>query len=140
DPAAISAELGLDRLLAINDFAAVSHAVAQLPDEFFIHLCGPDRPLPRDGVISVIGPGTGLGIGQLLRFGDGTYRVIETEGGHADFAPLDEVEDRILAYLRQRHHRVSVERILSGPGLANIAEALGAPIDPSIGTLSEREL
>jgi glucokinase len=76
-------------------------------------------------VISIVGPGTGLGIAQLLRRAGG-YHVVETEGGHFDFAPLDGLEDRILARLRTRYGRVSVERIASGPGLANLYEALAA--------------
>jgi glucokinase len=81
--------------------------------------------LPEEGVISIVGPGTGLGVAQLLRR-EGRYHVIETEGGHVDFAPLDGLEDRILAQLRLRHRRVSVERVASGMGLANLYEALAA--------------
>lgn len=124
-PASIPAGLGAQRYTLVNDFGAVAHAVAQLGDAHFSHLCGPDRPLPREGVISIVGPGTGLGVAQLLRRG-GEYHVIETEGGHVDFAPLDSLEDRILARLRTRHRRVSVERVASGMGLANLYEALAA--------------
>ncbi|HEX8225283.1 MAG TPA: glucokinase [Allosphingosinicella sp.] len=124
-PALIPGKLGAERYTLVNDFGAVAHAVAQLGDEHFSHLCGPDRPLPAEGVISIVGPGTGLGVAQLLRRG-GRYHVIETEGGHIDFAPLDALEDRILAQLRQRHRRVSVERVASGMGLTNLYEALAA--------------
>ncbi|HEX8573258.1 MAG TPA: glucokinase [Allosphingosinicella sp.] len=122
-PASIPAKLGVDRFALVNDFGAVAHSVAQLGDEHFAHLCGPERPLPGEGVISVVGPGTGLGVAQLLRRG-GRYHVIETEGGHIDFAPLDGLEDRILVQLRRRHRRVSVERVASGMGLTNLYEAL----------------
>ncbi|WP_324749487.1 glucokinase [Sphingomonas sp. LY54] len=124
-PESIPQQLGTPRFKLVNDFGAVGHAVAQLDAGHFRHLCGPDRPLPNKGVISIVGPGTGLGVGQLLRR-DGRYDVIETEGGHIDFAPLDPLEDRILAHLRTRYRRVSVERIASGMGLANIYEALAA--------------
>lgn len=116
-------ELGLERILIVNDFGAVAHSVASLGDGSFRHLCGPDGPLPRDGVISVVGPGTGLGVAQLIRRGD-RYEVIETEGGHIDFAPLDPTEDRILGQLRGKFGRVSVERLLAGDGLDNIHWAL----------------
>ncbi len=122
-PASIPATLGAERFILVNDFGAVAHAVAQLDASHFRHLCGEDRPLPEEGVISIVGPGTGLGVAQLLRRG-GHYHVIETEGGHIDFAPLDPLEDRILAELRKRYRRVSVERIAAGPGLLNIYEAL----------------
>jgi glucokinase len=124
-PARISGTLGTERFTLINDFGAVAHAVAQLGEEHFSHLCGPERPLPEEGVISIIGPGTGLGVAQLIR-GAGHYHAVETEGGHVDFAPLDALEDRILAHLRLRHGRVSVERVASGMGLANLYEALAA--------------
>lgn len=124
-PDSIPSRLGAERYTIVNDFGAVAHAVAQLGEEHFSHLCGPDRPLPREGVISIVGPGTGLGVAQLLRRA-GHYHVVETEGGHVDFAPLDSVDDRILARLRLRHGRVSIERVASGTGLANLYAALAS--------------
>jgi glucokinase len=124
-PALIKERLGVDRYVVVNDFGAVAYAVATLPDEHFRHLCGPDRPLPKEGVTSIVGPGTGLGVAALLRKGDG-YEVIETEGGHVDFAPLDLLEDQILGQLRRHFRRVSVERVAAGQGLWNLYEALGA--------------
>jgi glucokinase len=138
-PALIEAKLGASRYALVNDFGAVGHAVAQLDAGQFLHLCGDDRPLPESGVISIIGPGTGLGVAQLVRRGS-TYDVIETEGGHIDFAPLDSLEDQILARLRKRHVRVSVERVISGMGLTNIFEALAAIEDREGGYRDEREL
>jgi len=124
-PALMKERLGVDRYTIVNDFGAVAYAVATLPDEHFRHLCGPDRPLPKEGVTSIVGPGTGLGIAALLRKSD-HYEVIETEGGHVDFAPLDSLEDKILTQLRRHFRRVSVERVASGQGLWNLYEALGA--------------
>ena len=124
-PDEIRSTLGAQRFTIVNDFGAVAHAVARLGEAHFAHLCGPDRPLAGAGVTSIVGPGTGLGIALLVRRGGG-YEVVETEGGHFDFAPLDPVEDRILARLRARFGRVSAERIVSGPGLANLHEALAA--------------
>jgi glucokinase len=117
--------LGIDRLTLINDFGAVGHAVVRVGSNHFRHLCGPDLPLPDEGVISIVGPGSGLGMAQVLRR-DGRDYVMECEGGHIDLAPTDAIEDAILAHLRQRFGRVSVERIVSGPGLANIHEVLAA--------------
>jgi glucokinase len=124
-PAAIREKLGIARFTLVNDFGAVAHAVAQLGEAHFSHLCGPRRSLPEEGMISILGPGTGLGVAQLLRR-RGRDQVVETEGGHIDFAPLDDLEDRILALLRSRFGRVSVERVASGPGLANLYRALAA--------------
>jgi glucokinase len=125
-PALMHEKLGVERFTIVNDFGAVAYAVATLDGSAYTHQCGPDVPLPDDGIITVIGPGTGLGIASLLRRRDGSYEVIETEGGHVDFAPLDSLEDQILTELRRSFRRVSVERLVSGRGLFNIYEALGA--------------
>lgn len=122
-PALIPEKLGVDSHVLVNDFAAVGHAVAQVEAGQLRHICGPDIPLPSNGITSIVGPGTGLGVGQLFRDGD-TYHVVACEGGHVDFAPLDSIEDAVLADLRQRFRRVSVERIVSGPGLSAIHHVL----------------
>jgi glucokinase len=122
-PKLIGEKLGAERYTVVNDFGAVAHAVAALDGSAFTHLCGPDRELPTDGVITILGPGTGLGAAGLLRR-TGCYEVLQTEGGHIDFAPLDALEDRILVELRRSFRRVSVERLVSGRGLVNIYEAL----------------
>jgi glucokinase len=124
-PALIHERLGVDRYTIVNDFGAVGYAVATLGDEHFRHLCGPETALPAEGVISIVGPGTGLGVAALLKRA-GRYEVIETEGGHVDFAPLDSLEDKILTQLRRNFRRVSVERVAAGQGLWNLYEALGA--------------
>ena len=123
-PASLDAMLGIDEHLLVNDFAAVAHSVAQAGPEHFVHLAGPDMPLP-EGIVSVVGPGTGLGVAQLWRDKAG-YRAQPTEGGHIAYAPLDAIDDAILARLRRRHLRVSAERIVAGPGLAEIHAALAA--------------
>lgn len=124
-PALICEKLNVDHYTVVNDFGAVGHAVAQADDEHFLHLCGPDVPLPEAGTISIMGPGTGLGVAHVWRNAGG-YHVQATEGGHVDFAPLDSIEDAILARLRKRHRRVSVERVVAGPGISDIYEALAA--------------
>lgn len=123
DRTELTDRLGLDRCTLVNDFAAIAHAVDAFGAEHFRHLCGPDLPLPRKGIISIVGPGTGLGVAQLLRTGDSSH-VIPTEGGHIGFAPADAFEERLLARLRAQYGRVSAERIVSGPGLADIAARL----------------
>ncbi len=122
-PALIGESLGVRDYKLVNDFEAVGHAVAQAGPEYFEPVCGPDGPLPATGTLTVVGPGTGLGVAHVWR-GDGTYRVQATEGGHLDFAPLDTIEDAILARLRKRYRRVSFERVVSGPGLVDIYETL----------------
>lgn len=125
-PPLVREKLGVERQTVINDFAAVAHASAIVGADQFIHLAGPKHDLPAAGTISVLGPGTGLGVAYFYRSGDGHYRVQATEGGHGDFAPLDTIEDAILTRLRQRHTRVSNERVVSGPAIADIYHSLAA--------------
>jgi glucokinase len=133
-PAALHAELGVDQVTLVNDFGAVGHAVAHLVAAgdyaHFIHLSGPEVPFPAGGTLSVVGPGTGLGVAHVLRGAPGTppgwYNVQATEGGHVDFAPVDSVEDKLLVRLRARHRRVSAERVVSGPAIVDIVALLAA--------------
>jgi len=122
---AIDDQLGLERVTLINDFGAVAHAVAAAPPEELVHITGPDVPLPERGTVTVIGPGTGLGVAHFHRFAGG-YHVTSTEGGHVEFAPLDAIDDWMLARLRGQHLRVSTERVHSGPGIVEIYQALAA--------------
>jgi glucokinase len=126
-PADLPGELGVERLALVNDFGAVAHAAAQLPPENFTPLAGPGGALPRPGVVTVVGPGTGLGVAIAVLDEKG-HRVIETEGGHSAFAPRDAFEDGLAARLRAKHGRVSVERVVSGPGLAEIRAALASSL------------
>ena len=138
-PAQLPAQLQVDALSLVNDFAAVGHAVAQAGPEHFLHLCGPDVDLPIDGTLSVLGPGTGLGVSQVWRTG-ADYHVVATEGGHADFAPLDAIEDEMLNQLRKRYRRVSVERIVAGPGLVDIYQTLARIEGRAVRQLDDKAL
>lgn len=129
----VERDLGLDSLLVINDFEAVGNAVAIARPSDFEHLCGPAVDLPEAGTISIVGPGTGLGVAQLWRGdgdGDCDYRVVPCEGGHIGFAPVDAFEDQLLAVLRPQYGRVSVERVAAGPGISDICHALGGRDGP----------
>ena len=136
EQATLAADLGLSAMTLINDFGAVAHAVADLladPGPHFRHLCGPDSAVPALGNISIIGPGTGLGIAQLLRTATGNH-VIATEGAHIGFAPVDAFDDALLARLRPRYGRLSVERLISGPGLRNFIGAATPDDDKTLWT------
>lgn len=139
-PPLIESKLGCTRSVIVNDFEAVAHAAARASADQFIHLAGPDSDLPDPGTISVLGPGTGLGVAYYYRRPDGTYRVQATEGGHGDFAPLDQIEDAILARLRQRHTRVSNERVVSGPAIVDIYQALAAMEGRALKELTDVEI
>ena len=122
-PSLIPERLGAETYTIINDFGAVGHAVAQLPEGDFVHLCGPDTPLPALGVTTVCGPGTGLGVAQVFRTPN-RYHVLSTEGGHVDYAPLDGIEDALVQRLRKTFIRVSTERVVAGPAIVAIYETL----------------
>ena len=121
----------LGRVRLINDYAALALSVARLarPD---LRSIGPDLEGETADPVAVIGAGTGFGAAVLAR-GPGFDVAVATEGGHVAFAPSDEVELEILRILMRRHGRVSVERLLSGPGLTNLRRALaeisGAPAE-----------
>lgn len=101
-------------LTVINDFTAQSLSIDVLsPHEF--HWFGTPRPV-EPGIRTILGPGTGLGIAVQMPNGE----IIPSEGGHVGFAPTGEHEIEILRALLPRYRRVSVERLLSGPGLENI--------------------
>lgn len=135
----IREKLDVERFAIVNDFAAIGHAVAQLGHSDFTHLCGPEEPFEPEGLLTVVGPGTGLGVAQVLRR-RGAYDVIATEGGHIDFAPLDSVEDQILAFLRRSFRRVSVERVACGSGLVNLYNAIAAIEHEAILQVGDTEL
>ncbi len=85
-------------------------------------------------------PGTGLGVGLLVKRGGPDWQVLPTEGSHGDFSPVDSLEDAILAHFRRRFGRVSVERVISGPGLADIHAALAALEDRAIQPMDDKTL
>ena len=118
----VSAQLYGIAVDLINDFTAVAHAVPGLtPNEWYQvggTVAEPNRP------VAILGPGTGFGVSSLVPCGSGC-QVIEGEGGHVDFAPVDAEEVAVLNILRARFGRVSVERLLSGAGIMNIYQAVG---------------
>jgi glucokinase len=114
---------GLERVLLMNDFAGLANAVPSLgEDELAVVKSGVSQ---RSEPISVMGAGTGFGVALLAPCG-GRYSLVPTEGGHASFPPIDDLELRIWQLLRRKSPHVSVESILSGPGLAALHEALHA--------------
>ena len=138
-PDKLDEDLGLRQVRLVNDFEAVAHAVAHLPPDNLPLLFGEDRPFPADGGVTVIGPGTGLGV-AMIAFDDGAPHVVATEGGHLDFAPLDALEEKILNHLRATFLRVSTERLVSGPGLNNIYKAMATIAHDRIVLMEDAEL
>lgn len=114
-------QLGLRRLLVLNDFTALALSVPQLGAEE-VRQVGRGTPL-EGAALAILGAGTGLGVSGLFRSA-ARWVPIEGEGGHTAFSPMDEREDGVLRVLRERFGHVSTERLASGPGLVNIYRAL----------------
>jgi len=116
--------LGFGRLLVINDFHALALALPRLrPNDLAPIGSGSAQ---AEGVRVVLGPGTGFGVAALVRH-RGDWVPVASEAGQASFAPLDALEARV-AEILGRSGRVTVERVLCGPGLLEIDQAL-AEID-----------
>lgn len=117
--------LGLETLSALNDCTAVSRALPFLAPADVAPLGDFDADPRRVDAqrMGIVAPGTGLGIGGLLRNGTAVW-PLPSEGGHAGFSPGDQTEMEIARILSGRFGHVSNERLLSGPGLRNIYEAL----------------
>ncbi len=117
----MQANLGLEKLILINDFTAMSMSVAVQDPSKLIKIGG-GEPL-AGAPIAVYGAGTGLGVAHVLHMGD-KWLALPGEGGHVDLACGNMSEDLILISLRSRIGHVSAERVLSGPGLVNLYEAI----------------
>ena len=113
---------GFERAKIINDFAALAFA-ADMLDSSDLHVIGPSVEGLAGEPISVIGPGTGLGVSCLVR-NRGRAIALATEGGHIGFAPADNQQAAVLSTLEQVFSRVSVEHILSGHGLQALHRTL----------------
>ena len=107
----------------INDYTALALSVRHLEPKDLGSIGDAPDPAPSQ-TVTVLGAGTGLGVSAAVHDGP-SEAVATTEGGHIAFAPADEVEIEILQQLSVRFGRVSLERILSGPGLVNLRWALG---------------
>ncbi len=119
----LQALLGFERFEVINDFGAVAWSVPGLAAADVVCLHG-DAALPARGPISVMGPGTGLGVAMLVGDAQRGWQVVETEGGHVSFAAIGEEEQKIARWMTQRFGRTSNERLLCGVGLSHIDAAL----------------
>lgn len=113
--------LGWHRLIMVNDFTALAMAIRHLPENELEQVGGgqsvPGAPL------ALIGPGTGLGVSGLIPTGE-HWIPLQGEGGHVTLAVMNERELAVLQQLHQRFTHVSAERVVCGPGLVNLYEAL----------------
>ena len=130
-------ELGLARLVVLNDFAALALSIPSLT--------APDLDVWRAGEAvsaaprALLGPGTGLGVAALIRAG-GSWQAVPGEGGHRDLAASEEREWRVVEQLRASRGHVSAEAVLSGPGLVALHGALAALDGAAGGSLAPEEI
>lgn len=115
----LQATLALDELHMLNDFGAVARAIPALDPASRVVLHGDPRT-PLHGPVSVLGPGTGLGVALLVGSAERGWQAVETEGGHAGFAAVGDEERALSAWLAAQHGRTSNERLLCGRGLSEI--------------------
>jgi glucokinase len=116
-------QLELSRLIFMNDFTALAMSLRHLPPQELEPIGGGRAVL--GSTIALLGPGTGLGVSGLVPSGE-HWIPLQGEGGHVTLAVMNEREMAVLAQLRQRFSHVSAERVLSGPGLVNLYDALCA--------------
>ncbi|WP_262689718.1 glucokinase [Kordiimonas aestuarii] len=132
----IRARLGLNAICGINDFVAVAYGTLYLNPADVVVL-NRRAVRPEQGAVAVLGPGTGLGASVLLQGASGPV-ALNTEAGQSGLSPETDLELEIFKLLRAQHGFVPVEKVLSGPGLLNIYNAL-ATINDRATTLSSPE-
>ncbi|MEN8165662.1 MAG: glucokinase [Acidobacteriota bacterium] len=129
DSESLERELGFERAVVINDLEATAWAVPSLQSSSLRQIKG--GTADHDGAVGIIAAGTGLGQVGLIRSGE-KLAVCSGEGGHADFAPQGLLEFELHQFLADRYGHVSWERVLSGPGLVDLAEFFFGRSDASI--------
>ena len=141
----LKASLGLNKLLLINDFTAIAHAIPMLSDDQKVKVGGGEAVVGKP--ISVCGPGTGLGVANLIRQEaqqalkqEGAWVSLSGEGGHVDFAPTDTQEIEILTHLLTKYQHVSYEQLLSGLGIEQIYQALASKNSSVVNELPAQDI
>lgn len=136
DSVTLEEQLGARAVRLLNDFQAIALSLPFLGPEHMspIGLARGGLDMESDFTVGVLGPGTGLGVAGLLGRQGQLFPVVG-EGGHRGFSPESGRQIEVLQVLRERFERVSDERLLSGPGLVNIHQALqqlhGVPGEPA---------
>ncbi|MEM6415245.1 MAG: glucokinase [Pseudomonadota bacterium] len=126
---------GFNHIRIVNDFYALASGVHALSDDNFLKL-NPGTPVPNAPQL-VIGPGTGFGQALIIPTQNGN-EIVATEGGHLTFAPMTKIEREINDIVALECGRVSVERLLSGPGIEAMYAAL-CEIHGTRGTLNKAD-
>jgi len=139
---AVCSQFSLKSLVVVNDFKALASALPYLEPEHKHQVGG--GIIRHGATVGLVGADAGLGVSGLVPAGD-RWIAIDSEGGHATFAPMNEREIDILRYARRYHEHVSSERLVSGIGLVLAYRALCerarvAPQDLNTAEIMERGL
>ena len=117
--------LKLNTLSFINDYTAIAMAIPLLTEQQKVKIGGGESIAGKP--ISVCGPGTGLGVANLVPLtvsGNEQWHCISGEGGHIDFAAINDTEQQVMNFIHGIRKRVSYEQLLSGYGLEQVYQAL----------------
>ncbi len=128
--------LQVSEVTLINDLSALASSLPFL-NENDLECIQQGEPHDR-GRIGVLAVGTGLGQAFLVPQGN-AWQVLDTEGGHCDFAPRTETEWSLLGYLAEKYGRVSIERVLSGAGILDLYGFFKSTEDAGINTESDQD-
>ncbi len=138
----VQAALGLDGLVMLNDFEALALSLPGL-GEAQLRAHPGAAPLGADGtaagLLAVVGPGTGLGVGAVVPTRQG-WVALPGEGGHATLAAGDDLESALLACVRRQYAHVSAERLLSGMGLPLLHHSLGEVLGAAPAALTAAQI
>jgi glucokinase len=119
DAKALSRKLAIKKVTLLNDLVSLALGTLDVPRRKLHVLGEAGAPKKKGANLAVLAAGTGLGEAMLL-WNAGRFFPNATEGGHADFAPHDDIEVELFEFLRARYGHVSWERVLSGDGLGNV--------------------
>lgn len=114
---AIMKRFGWEKVRLVNDLVATAYSIPVLKPDELAELNRGQRD--REGSVGLVAPGTGLGISVMVRRAGG-YHAVSSEGGHVDFAAQTDDQIYLFKHLRSRYGHVSIERVISGPGLYEI--------------------
>lgn len=128
---------GLQFLRVVNDFAAVALAISTLGPTDYLDIGGGSAV--ADKPVGIVGPGTGLGVSFLIPQA-GRWIPVSSEGGHVTLAAADDQEEKLIAIVREQYGHVSAERLLSGPGLSLIYQAIGRAQGKTMPVLTPNEI
>lgn len=117
----LRAALDLEHLAIVNDFTAVALSLPHLEADDLVRIGGGEKA--AGAAMATIGPGTGLGVSGLVPGRTG-YHAINGEGGHVTLCGNTDEERAVIGRVRETHGHCSAERLISGPGLATLYDAL----------------